>query len=416
MSDRVAYILNQYPKVSHSFIRTEILALERRGARVDRIAMRGWDAEVVDPLDRLEREHTRYVLRGGALPLLGAAARILLAHPRRFVDATLAAMRLARGGERGLLIHLIYLAEACVIARWLQGTDASHCHAHFGSNAAAVALLVRRLGGPPYSFTVHGPEEFDKPLQLKLREKIRDAASVVAITSFCRSQLFRWADPADWTKIAVVGCALDDRFLAVETSREMASPRPPELVCVGRLCEQKGQLLLIEAIAGLRRRGHDVRLTLAGDGEMRALIEAAISRASLQDVVTITGWIDAATVRALLSRSLALVLPSFAEGLPIVIMEAMALGRPVISTMIAGIPELVRDGREGWLTIAGDVEGLIDALERIVTASPSDLAAMGASGAVRVRERHISDRQAERLARLFGAASNSDDQVAAPIG
>ena len=400
MVDRVAYILNQYPKVSHSFIRTEILALERHGIAVERIAMRGWDAEVVDPLDRDERDRTRYVLQDGAWMLLFAVARALATRPVRTVAAAACALRLSRQGDRNWLIHLIYFAEACRIARWLAERRVDHAHAHFGSNAATVALLVRRLGGPPFSFTVHGPEEFDKPLQFKLREKMRDAAAVVAITSFCRSQLFRWADEADWPKIRVVGCALDDRFFAAAPDAS-ASDTGVELVCVGRLCAQKGQLLLIEALAQLHARGHRVRLTLAGDGEMRAEVEAAIARASLADAVTITGWIDAATVAALLRRSRALVLPSFAEGLPIVIMEAMALGRATVTTMIAGIPELVRDGEEGYLIPAGDVAALTDALERLLATPDEVLAAMGRRAAERVRERHGSDRQAQALAQLF---------------
>lgn len=397
----VAYILNQYPKVSHSFIRTEIHGLESRGIHVQRYAMRGWDAELVDPLDRQEQALTRYVLRGGAWPLIGALLSCLMTGPRGFARAAVAALQMARGGERGLLVHAIYLAEACVLRRWLRVDGARHVHAHFGSNAATVALLMHRLGGPPFSFTVHGPEEFDKPLQLKLGHKVREAKAVVAITSFCRSQLYRWSDEADWPKITVVGCALDDRF-ATGPAQPIQDHGPPQLVCVGRLCEQKGQLLLLQALADVRERGRDVRLTLAGDGEMRGSLERAIDELGLGDRVTITGWVDAATVGALLGRSRALVLPSFAEGLPIVLMEAMARARPVVTTVIAGVPELIRDGVEGFLVPAGDCDALVEALLKVTDAPVADLDAMGTRGAARVRERHLSGPQGERLARLFG--------------
>ncbi len=395
---KIAYLINQYPKVSHSFIRTEILALEALGHSVLRVAMRGWDAELVDPVDKSELGRTRYALRGGAGPLLGAALRVAISRPDRFLAGLSTAWRLSRGGERGLVYHLIYLLEACLVLRWLSREKIEHLHAHFGSNSAAVALLVRKLGGSPYSFTIHGPEEFDKPLQWKLREKIAGAAAVIAITSFCRSQLYRWSDPADWAKIQIVHCAIDPRF------GEIAATPPPDnrtLVCVGRLCEQKGQLLLVEAIAMLHRRGMSLNLVLAGDGEMRADVERAVALAGLESQVTITGWISADEVRDQLERARALVLPSFGEGLPVVIMEAMARGRPVLTTYIAGIPELVRDGVEGMLVPAGDVAALADAIERLLTMTPRELATIGKAAQERVFERHSAATEAAKLARIF---------------
>lgn len=399
MTKAVAYLINQYPKVSHSFIRTEILALESQGIEVRRIAIRGWDAEIVDPLDSEERERTRYVLQGGPLPLMLAVAEAVLRRPVRFLSALRSAWFLARGGERGFLYHLVYLAEACLIFKWLARDEAvMHIHAHFGSNATTVANLVRSLGGPPYSFTVHGPEEFDKPLQWKLRRKIADAAFVVAITSFCRSQLFRWADTEDWVKIRVVHCALDPRMVA-STLTPLHSR--DTLVCVGRLCEQKGQLLLVEAVAALHARGVPVRLVLAGDGEMRASIEAAITALGLREFVTITGWVSAGEVQDLLDGARALVLPSFAEGLPVVIMEAMARSRPVISTYIAGIPELVRDRVDGLLVPAGDVGALAQAIEHVLAMDNVRLAEMGRAARERVLERHSDLTEGGKLARLL---------------
>ena len=394
----IAYLINQYPKVSHSFIRTEMLALESHGHAVTRIAMRGWDAELVDALDQAERGRTRYVLQGGAVPLLGAMLAMLFGRPGRFFASLGTAWALSRGGERGLAIHLIYLLEACQVLRWVEAGGVEHIHAHFGSNSTAVALLVRKLGGPPYSFTVHGPEEFDKPLQWKLREKIAGAKAVVAITSFCRSQLYRWADPADWPKIKIVHCAIDPRF---EDSLDSPPPANETLVCVGRLCEQKGQLLLVEAIAEVRRRGVPVKLVLAGDGEMRGDVERKIAEEGLQAAVTITGWVSADRVRDELERARALVLPSFGEGLPVVIMEAMARQRPVLSTYIAGIPELVRDGREGTLVPAGDVAALADAIVELLALDEARLAAIGTHARERVLARHSGMTEAGKLARVF---------------
>ncbi len=396
---RVAYLVNQYPKVSHTFIRREIAALERQGATVLRFALRGWDAEVVDAEDRAELGRTHYLLYGGLAPLAWAAVRQLLATPRRFALALGLALRVARRADRAWPWHLVYLAEACALVRRLarQG-GATQLHAHFGTNAAEVAMLAHALGGPPYSFTVHGPEEFDKPGALHLREKMARANAVVAISAYGRSQLWRWARLDDWPKVRVVHCGLEPAFFG---DAPMPPSTAPRLVCVGRLCEQKGQLLLVEAAARLAAEGLAFELVLAGDGEMRPEVEAAIARHGLQACVRITGWISSAQVRAELGAARALVLPSFAEGLPVVIMEALAVGRPVLATYVAGIPELVRDGVEGWLFEAGSAAAAAQAMRACLAAPPELLAAMGRAGRDRVLARHGVDAEAQRLLALW---------------
>jgi colanic acid/amylovoran biosynthesis glycosyltransferase len=395
---RVAYLVNQYPKVSHSFIRREILALERRGVEVLRYASRGWADTLADPADAAEREKTRYLLGHGVGGLVVPVLRTALTRPLRFARALRLALGLAVHADRPLAYHLSYLAQACLLREWLQAARASHLHAHFGTNPAEVALLVHALGGPAYSFTVHGPEEFDKPESLHLAEKIRDAAFVVAISSYGRAQLSRWAGQEDACRIAVVHCGLDAAFHAGAPADPDVSAR---LVCVGRLCEQKGQLLLVEAVARLVRGGSPLHLVLAGDGEQRGAIEALIEREGLAGHVRITGWISSEQVRDELLAARALVLPSLAEGLPVVIMEAMALRRPVLSTFVAGIPELVRDGEEGWLVPAGDLDALVAAIATCLASPPADLARLGSAGRARVLERHDIDVEAGKLARLF---------------
>ena len=395
---RVAYLVNQYPKVSHSFIRREIAALEGLGLAVDRYAVRGWDGPVADPADAAEREKTRYLLRDGVGGLIAESLRALASAPRRFLRAAGLAIGLARRADRSLPYHLVYLAQACRLRRWLQISGASHLHAHFGTNAAEVALLAHALGGPPYSFTVHGPEEFDRPAALHLREKIAHAAFVVAVSSFGRSQILRWSDSADWGRVHVVHCGLDESFLAAASDRPPTSAR---LVCVGRLCEQKGQLLLVEAAAELIRGGMAIELVLAGDGEMRSQVETAIAAQGVGAHVRITGWIGGEQVQAEIAASRALVLPSFAEGLPVVLMEAMALGRPVITTYIAGIPELVRPGHDGWLVPAGDLQALVAAIKECLQASGDSLERLGSAARERVAARHNANDEAAKLAQLF---------------
>src|ERR1019366_4420828 len=371
---RIAYLVNQYPQVSHSFIRREIRALERQGFQVMRIALRGWDAELVDREDQLEREHTRFVLRDGAPTLLLALMRMLFTKPLCLVRAFLLAWRMGRRAERPLYVHLAYLVEACRIEPWLRAAGIQHLHAHFGTNSAEVAMLAHALGGPPWSFTAHGPEEFDKGIIIGLGEKIRRCKFVVAISSYGRSQLYRFVEHRHWPKVQVVHCGLEPAFYAEPVSPISAARR---LVCVGRLCEQKGQLLLVEAAARLAAKKLEFELVLAGDGELRADIEALVALLDLQAHVRITGWISGEQVRKEILAARALVLPSFAEGLPVVLMEAMALQRPVISTFVAGIPELVLPGEHGWLVPAGDVEALASAMQVCLDAPTDTLARMG---------------------------------------
>lgn len=399
---RIAYFVNQYPKVSHSFIRREILALERQGIAVQRIALRGWDAELQDAEDTREQASTRYVLQHGLSALLKPLWQVLRARPQRFAKALKLALRMGYRADRAWPYHLVYLAEACQVLQWLQASGDCHVHAHFGTNSAEVVMLVHALGGPPFSFTVHGPEEFDKPQFLHLGEKVSRASFVAAVSAYGRSQLYRWVAHRDWAKVKVVHCGLERAFHDVP---RVAVPAAPRLVCVGRLCEQKGQLLLLEAAAQLAARSIAFELVLAGDGEMRGEIERLITRYGLQQQVRITGWIGSEQVREHILAARALVLPSFAEGLPVVLMEAMALRRPVLSTYVAGIPELVRPGENGWLVPAGDVEQLTAAMADCLQLPTEALQRMGEAGHARVLERHDVDTEAARLAEYFKATA-----------
>jgi colanic acid/amylovoran biosynthesis glycosyltransferase len=394
---RVAYLINQYPKISHSFIRREVLALERRGIDVIRIALRGWDEELIDPEDRKERERTRYVLEDGVAALLFAPAKALISTSKFFATLALA-WRMSRQSERSFLIHLIYIAEACRILFWLREAHVDHLHAHFGTNSAEVAMMVHALGGPSWSVTIHGPEEFDKAPLIGLAEKLRDCSFAVAISSFGRSQLYRIVEQRYWPKIQRIHCGVDESFYTPIASVTSSSTR---FVCVGRLCEQKGQLLLLEAARQLALQHFDFNLVLAGDGELRDPIEELIARFGLQERVRMTGWINSDQIRNEILSARALVLPSFAEGLPVVLMEAMSLGRPVISTFVAGIPELVLPGINGWLVPAGDVEALTDAMRACLEESADNIARLGSAARQRVLERHNVDIEAAKLEKLF---------------
>ncbi len=401
---RVAYLVNQYPGISHTFIRREILALEAAGLPIARFSLRGWGDPLTDPTDEAERLKTRYVLRGGAWGLLAGVLRAFVRSPLRAWAAWKTMWAMLSGHDRSFPYYLAYWAEGAVLANWLRDAGIGHLHAHFGTNSAAVALLASRFSGVGYSFTVHGPEEFDRPVAISLPLKIAQARFVVGISSFGRSQLFRWTDRQAWSKVQVVHCGLEEGFSAVTTNATATTPPSADFVCVGRVCEQKGQLLLVEALARLRDRGCPASLVLAGDGPMRADVEALARERGVSEQIRITGWISSSQVRDELLAARCMVLPSFAEGLPVVIMEAMAVARPVISTYVAGIPELVQPGETGWLVAAGDVDALAGAMEHSFRQGPEDWRQMGEAGRLRVAQRHAIGTEAAKLRRLFEAA------------
>ncbi len=406
---KIAYVLNTYPQPSHSFIRREIRALERRGAEVSRIAMRRTEAELVDPGDIEEQAKTEYVLEHGAGTLGLSLLRSALQSPARLWRAA----RLARKAGAGVLRHMIYLAEAAHVRHRAAALGITHLHAHFGTNAAAVAMLAHELGGPPFSFTVHGPEEFDAPRALSLGDKAARAAFTVAISQFGRSQLRRWTPLPDWPRLKVVHCGIEPQLFPEPSAMPSG---PIHFVNIGRFHEQKGQAALIEAMAQLVETHPDARLTLVGDGEMRGEIEASIARLGLAGNVTLAGWLSEEGVRAALAAAHVLALPSFAEGLPMVIMEAMAAGRAVISTYIAGIPELVQPGETGWLVPAGDIETLTEAMRSAAETPRTTLAEMGAKGRVRALQRHDIDTEAGKLLAHFEAAAGFDPSAPVPNG
>ncbi len=397
---KIAYLINAYPKVSHSFIRREIHALERQGLEVKRIALRGWDGPLPDEEDQRERQRTAYVLRGGARALLLPLLQTLLRSPGRLLRTLWLAVNMARGSDRPLVYHLVYVAEACRILRWVRSDGVERLHAHFGTNSAEVTMLVRSLGGPPYSFTVHGPEEFMR--ELGLTQKIRRASLVIAISNFCRSQLFMRAPFEEWPKVRIIRCGLEEAFYKNADTR-LPAAAAGRLTCVGRLTEAKGQPLLMQAAALLAAKNIDFQLVLAGDGPLRATLESLIERFRLGNRVRITGWISGAQVREELLASRAMVLPSFAEGLPVVIMEAMALRRPVLTTYVAGIPELVTHGETGWMFPAGSVEDLALAMEQCLLCPQEEIARMGEAAQRRVIRLHSIDAEARKLADLFRA-------------
>jgi glycosyltransferase involved in cell wall biosynthesis len=370
--------------------------------------MRSDAASLVDPIDQAEEGRTEHILKAGVARLVPQALGWMIRHPTQTIAGLRMAWRLGGKGSGGApgtggrLHHMIYLLEAAQIARRCHALGIQHVHAHFGTNSTTVAMLAEVLGGVPFSFTTHGPEEFDAPLALGLPEKLARAKFAVGVSSFGRSQLYRWSKIADWPRIKVVHCGVEpERF-------DAPAPMPtggPHLVAIGRLSEQKGFPVLIETMALAAPRLPGLKLTIVGDGELRSMIEDEIKRHDLGNCITLAGWLDEAGVRAALSASQALVLPSLAEGLPMVVMEAMASGRPVIGTIINGVPELLTPDC-GWLVPAGDPAALADAICEMAKTPVEKLTEMGDRARIRAFDRHTTHTEATKLGTHLTKAIN----------
>lgn len=407
-SMRIAYFINQYPAVSHTFIRREIRALEELAVTVVRIALQ--PASVLgDQEDEAEARQTKFLLAAGIGEILRSTVGAVVRRPIATISIVGRALVLGRRSDTGIIRHLGYVVEALVLANWCRHERIQHIHAHFGTNSATIAMLASQLCRIPYSFTAHGPDEFEKAPLLSLDEKLEHARFVACVSSFGRSQFMRWSAPKNWHKIEVVHCGLDRKFF-----NEPLRPPPeaPRLVCIGTLNDRKGQILLVAAASRLRKQGVRCEIAIIGDGEMRPAIERAIRRAGLEDAISLIGWASGERVISEIQAARAMVLPSFSENLPVVLMEAMALGRPVISTYVAGIPELVEPGKTGWLIPAGDEVALAEAMREALATPITQLAAMGVAGQRRILDHHDVLKEANKLKWLFERSIQSQTTIA----
>lgn len=398
----LGYLTSVYARASDTFIRNEVLELRRRGQVVHTYSIREPEPEqlVSEEIQR-ERASTLYILPGHALGAVLAAARLGLTRPARTLAAFALGWRTGAKGLRARAMQLAYFLEACFLAVRLRADGVRHLHVHLEEQPATVGMLAAALAGLPFSVAVHGPYIFRAPLQWALGEKIARAAFVTCISEFTRSQCMLYAPLASWPKLRLVRCAPHPSFLA-----EAPAPIPAErrLLWVGRVCEEKGVPILIEAAAELTRAGLEFELELVGDGPLLPAIRARIAREGLERRVRTLGWAGSDAVRARLVAARVLVQPSFAEGLPVVLMEALALGRPVISTFVAGIPELVENDVDGWIVPAGSAAALANAMRAAIEASPAALERLGRAGRARVLANHRVETEVATLLALFEAS------------
>lgn len=400
MSSRptIAYLTSAYARAGDTFIRREVAELRRIGFQVHTFSIRRESAQAVSEAILSEQSTTDYILERGPLTLLIALMSEFVRSPVRMWRAFRRASRIRIPGVKGFAWNLVYMMEASYLAIQLRKLRVAHLHNHIAENSATVAMIASELSKTPYSLTVHGPREFFMVSQIGLAEKIASSTFVACISSYTKSQCMAWTRNVDWPKLKLVRCGLDDHFQSAVSPAVSAVDR---FIHIGRLCSDKGQLLLIEAAAQLKDFGLSFHLEIIGDGPLRPQIEVLIKDYRLQEHVTLRGWLGSEEVRDSLKRASIMLLPSFAEGLPVVIMEALAMERPVISTYIAGIPELVRPGENGWLIPAGDVDSLVAAMQDAIHTPVDQLRNMGRAGRARVLEKHNIHVEVAKLAALF---------------
>ncbi|WP_127903620.1 glycosyltransferase [Solirhodobacter olei] len=396
---RIAYLTGEYPRATDTFIQREVAALRELGLEVHTCSIRVTKKQHhVGETQRNEHARTFYVLRAAKHPgtLIVAHLEALMQSPSRWFSALRLAWTTRPPGAKALIWQLFYFLEAAVLARHLRQVGATHLHNHFGDASCSTAMLTSEMSGIPFSFTLHGPAIFFEPKWWRIDEKIARARFVACISHFCRSQAMLFSDQAHWGKLRIVHCG-------VISSRYGTAPRKifgRHIIFVGRLDRVKGATLLLDAFALLRRKWPDTRISFVGDGADRATLETQAAELGLGTSATFHGYRDQDEVAKLLEAADMLVLPSFAEGLPVVLMEAMASGIPVVASQLAGVPELVRDGVSGFIVPPGDAVTLTERLERLLR-DPELCRHMGEAGRATVATEFDSVREATWLRELF---------------
>ncbi len=393
----LAYLVSQYPTVNHTFILREIRQLRSLGCDVAVASIRGPDRplERMTPDEREEADRTYFIKPAGVLRIGMANAKMLVSHPAQYLAGLLFALRLGGWDLRRMMFHLLYFAEAVVLGRWMMEERLSHVHSHFSST---VALLARRMFPITISITIHGPDEFNDVAGFALARKVNQSLFLCAISDFARSQILRTCPSTEWRKIHVVRLGVNPDIYRPRPFRENAEPG--ELISVGRLAPVKGHAILLEAVDLLRQQGRNIRLRLVGDGPERASLEREAAARQLSPYITFEGSLTQDRVLELYGRADLFTLASFAEGIPVVLMEAMAMEIPCVATRVNGVPELIEDGINGILAPPANAEALAEAIARLI-----DDAALrrrlGAAARKQVLEKYNLDRNVATLRDLF---------------
>lgn len=295
------------------------------------------------------------------------------------------------------MIFLKNLIEVGIIVNWMFKKNISHTHVHFANPAATVMMIASFYKNISYSMSVHGPDIFYNIEANILTEKIKKALFVRCISFYCQSQLMRIVSYNYWQNFHIIRCGIDPKVYI---------PRPeplndkPELLCVGRLVSAKGQHILLQACSKLSEDNINYHLTFVGDGEDRPTLELSVNELNIKENITFTGAIGQDDVLPYYEKANIFVLASFAEGVPVVLMEAMAKEIPSISTRITGIPELIENNVDGILVDSSNVSELAQKLKELIT-NPDRLKQLGVNGRKKVLKKYDLNANCKALADIF---------------
>jgi glycosyltransferase involved in cell wall biosynthesis len=397
---RLAYLVSRYPAVSHTFILREVRELRALGFEIHVASINSLDrgAEDLTAEEREEAAATYYVKAHGARGALIAHLSTLASRPLYYLRGMVFALRLGGTDLKGLVYGLLYFVEAVMIGRWMMRKGLAHLHVHFATPASNVALIASKVFAITFSITVHGPDEFYDVSHYRLAEKISGASFICCIGAYARSQLMKLSAATEWGKFEISPLGVDPAAFAPRPFRE--HPDTFELICVGRLVPAKGHHILIAALHRLVQEGRRVRLRIVGEGGDRASLEKMVEERGLRDHVIFEGAVNQDRIRDLYQQADLFVLASFAEGIPVVLMEAMAMEIPCVTTFITGIPELIRDGIDGLLIQPSDDEAMAKAIARL-TDDARLRRGLGEKGRERVRDKYDLQRNTARLAGIF---------------
>lgn len=389
-------LVAQHPAINHAVILREIREL-RKYFDVRTASIRGPDRafEELSEEERDEAHRTYFVKPSGWRGALAAHLFALGSRPKAYLAGLVYALRLGGVGLRQSIFHFGYFTQALMVGRWMQREGIGHLHVHYSST---VGLLLKRVFPVGLSISFHGPDEFEDPVGFRIREKVRVADFVRAISQYARSQLMKSSDYEDWKKIEVVYMGVDPAAFGARPFRP--NPRPVELICVGRLAPVKAQQVLIGAVERVLRAGHAVKLHVVGGGPDKARLEARVRESGLGDSIVIHGFTPQDRLEQLYRQAAVFTLASFAEGVPGVLMEAMAMEIPCVATWITGVPELIENGVDGLLVAPSDEDGFAAAVTRLVEDSALRFR-IGTAGRRKVLERFNLPENSMVLAKVF---------------
>lgn len=399
----VAYLMTHYPRVALTFIASEIDAMERAGVRVFPIAINLPSADDIPDADARQRSAGTLYLKGARARIIAAVAATVLAHPVMFLKLLWLAITSSGADLKILAPRFAHLFYAALVMRECRARGIRHIHAHFGLTPASIAWFaseLSRAGAPrlTWSFTIHGFQDFIEQKLARLDLKARSASFVACISDFTRSQLCRISDPSDWPRFHVVRCGVDLGQFAFEGVQRNGDAL--RIITVGRLSPEKGHVVLLHAMRAIIDQGVNAQLRLVGSGPFEDVVRAEVDALKLGGHVEFCGEKVPADVIALLKQSDIFCLPSFSEGLPVSIMEAMAIGIPVVTTWISGIPELARNGETAWTVAPANHGALADALYR-AAAERASWPDITASARAAVERDHDLERNSRHLLELF---------------